>query len=81
MIHILGYGIGLYILKNILTTNGPPGPQGLLGKDGKDGLPGPPDPRQLVNCKELCKTILDKEKQKAESVLKNIMVKRSTNKQ
>ena len=78
MIHILGYGVGLYILKNILTTNGPPGPQGLPGKDGKDGLPGP---RQLTNCKELCKTILDKGKQKSESVLENIMMKRSTNKQ
>ena len=78
MIHILGYGVGLYILKNILTTNGP---QGLPGKDGKDGLPGPPGPRQLTNCKELCKTILDKGKQKSESVLENIMMKRSTNKQ
>ena len=81
MIHILGYGIGLYVLKNILTTNGP---QGLPGKDGKDGkqrLPGPPGPRQLINCKELCKTILDKEKQKSESVLENIVRKRSINKQ
>ena len=74
MIHILGYGIGLYILKNILTTTGPQGPQGL------PGLQGPPGPRQLVNCKELCKTILNKEEQKSESVLENIMAKRPTNK-
>ena len=45
MIHILGYGIGLYILKNILTTEGPPGPRGLPGNDGAQGprgLQGPP---------------------------------------
>ena len=72
MIHILGYRIGLYILKNILTTKGPPGPQ------GPPGLQGPPGSRQLVNCKELCKTILNKGEQKSESVLENIMAKRST---
>ena len=77
MIHILGYGIGLYILKNILTTKGPPGPQ---GPQRPPGLQGPPGSRQLVNCKELCKTILNKGEQKSESVLENIMVKRSTNK-
>ena len=75
MIHILGYGIGLYILKNILTTKGPPGPQ------GPPGLQGPPGPRHLVNCKELCKTILNKDEQKSESVLNKVIVKRSTNKQ
>ena len=73
MIHILEYGIGLYILKNILTTKGPPGPQ------GPPGLQGPPGSR--VNCKELCKTILNKEEQKIESVLGRVMVRRSTNKQ
>ena len=69
MIHILGYGIGLYILKNILTTTGPPGPQGPQG---------PPGLRQLVNCKELCKTLLNEE-QKSESVLGKVLAKRSTN--
>ena len=71
MIHILGYGIGLHILKNILTTTGPQGPSGIQG---------PPGSRQLVNCKELCKTILNKGEQKSESVLENIIAKRSTNK-
>ena len=81
MIHILGYGIGLYILKNILTTNGPPGSQGPQGPQGLPGLQGPPGPRQLANCKELCKTILNKEEQKSESVLGKVMANRSTNKQ
>ena len=84
MIHILGYGIGLYILKNILTTEGPPGPRGLPGNDGAQGprgLQGPPGPRRLVNCKGLSKTILNKGEQKSGSVLENIMTKRSINKQ
>ena len=76
MIHILGYGIGLYILKSILTTTGPPGPEGPQGPPGFQGLPGP---RQLVNCKELCKSILGKE-QESESILQGIMAKRFTNK-
>ena len=80
MIHILGYGIGLYILKNILTTTGPPGPQGPQGPQGLPGLQGPPGSRQLVNCKELCKTILNKEEQKSESVLERVMAKRSIDK-
>ena len=78
MIHILGYGIGLYILKNILTTTGPPGPQ---GPQGPQGLQGPPGSRQLVNCKEFCKTILNKGEQKSESVLGRVMARRSTNKE
>ena len=41
MIHILGYGIGLYILKNILTTNGQQGPKGDKGDTGKQEPPGP----------------------------------------
>ena len=80
MIHILGYGIGLYILKNILTTTGPQEPPGPQGPQGPSGLQGPPGSRQLVNCKELCKTILNKGEQKSESVLENIITKRSTNK-
>ena len=82
MIHILGYGIGLYILKNILTTVGPAGPQGppgLQGPPGPSGLQGPPGSR--INCKEFCKTILNKEEQKSESVLGKVMARRSTNKQ
>ena len=74
MIHILGYGIGLYVLKNILTTTGPPGPQGPSGPFGPPGSQGPPGPRQLVNCK----TILNKGEQKSERVLENIIAKRST---
>ena len=81
MIHILGYGIGLYILKNILTTTGPPGPQGPQGLQGPPGMQGPPGLRQLVNCKELCKTLLnEKTEQKSDSVLGGILAKRSTNK-
>ena len=80
MIHILGYGIGLYILKDILTITGPPGLQGPPGSQGPPGLQGPPGSRQLVNCKELCKTILNKEEQKSESVLGRVMARRSTNK-
>ena len=75
MIHILGYGIGLYILKNILTNTGPSGPP---GPQGPPGLQGPSGSRQLVNCKELCKTILNE--QKSENVLGNILAKRSRNK-
>ena len=79
MIHILGYGIGLCILKSILTTTGPSGPEGPQGPPGPPGFQGPPGPRQLINCKELCKSILGKE-QESESILQGIMAKRSTNK-
>ena len=77
MIHILGYGIGLYILKNILTTTGPPRPKRPQGPPGPPGFQGPPGPRQLVNCKKLCKKILNKE-QKSKSILEDIMAKRPT---
>ena len=53
-------------------TTRPPGPQGPQGPQGP-----PQGPRQHVNCKELCKALLNKE-QKSESVLENIMAKRST---
>ena len=81
MIHILGYGIGLYILKNILTTNGPPDPQGPKGDKGDTGMRGPPGSRRSANFKELSKTILNNGEQKSGSVLENIMAKRSINKQ
>ena len=92
MIHILGYGIGLYILKNILTTTEPPAPQGDINTNTNS------EPltkqhgefvmndnivmgRQRINCKEFCKTILNKEEQKSESVFERVMAKRSINKQ
>ena len=77
MIHILGYGICLYALKKILTTTGPQALQGPPGPQGPQGPPGFQETRR--NCKELCKTILnEKTERKSESVLENIMAKRST---
>lgn len=83
MIHILGYAIGLYALRRVLTSQcppGPPGPQGPAGAQGEPGPPGssgprgPPGLRGVAGegCKEHGKTRLG-QTQKGDSVLGGII--------